>query len=310
MAADVADPQVRSVRHFNRFYTRQMGLLEEHLLTSPFTLTQARVLFELGTQDMLTAGDISTSLELDRGYLSRILNDFVAQDLISQQKSKTDRRRVFLSLTGKGKQAFRTLDRESHCATAKLLSKLSGRQQEQLVRAIQKVEVLLSSESTRNKITIRTHQIGDIGWAIEQHGRLYAEEYGWNYEFEALVTTLFAQFASKHDPEIERCWIAEVNGDRAGCVFVVRNEEDSTAAQLRCLLVDPRWRGFGLGRRLVDECLLFAKDAGYTKIVLWTNDVLVAARKIYEATGFKLVKDECHHSFGHDLVGQVFSRDL
>lgn len=310
MAVDVTDPQVRSVRHFNRFYTRQMGLLEEHLLASPFTLTQARVLFELGTQGTLTAGDISTSLGLDRGYLSRILNDFVTQGLISQQKSRTDRRRVFLSLTGKGKQAFLTLDQESHYATAKLLSKLSGPQQEQLVTAIQKVELLLSSESIPDKITIRTHQIGDIGWAIEQHGRLYVEEYGWNQEFEALVATLFAQFASEHDPKTDRCWIAEVNDDRAGCVFVVRNTEDSTAAQLRCLLVDPKWRGLGLGRRLVDECLAFAKDAGYTKIVLWTNDVLVAARKIYEATGFRLVKDERHHSFGHDLVGQVFSRNL
>jgi DNA-binding MarR family transcriptional regulator/GNAT superfamily N-acetyltransferase len=310
MAVNVADPQVRSVRHFNRFYTRQMGLLEEHLLASPFTLTQARVLFELGAQDTLTARDISTSLRLDRGYLSRILNDFVSQGLISQQKSKTDGRHIFLSLTGKGKRAFQALDRESHCVTAEMISRLSGTQQEQLVMAMQKVEGLLSSDSTPDKITIRSHQIGDIGWAIEQHGRLYAEEYGWNQEFEALVANLFAQFASTHDPETERCWIAEVNDERAGCVFVVRNEEDSTTAQLRCLLVDPKWRGFGLGRQLVDECLTFAKDAGYKKIVLWTNDVLVAACKIYEATGFKLVKDERHHSFGHDLVGQVFSRNL
>ncbi len=285
-------------------------MLDENLLASPFTLTQARVLFELGTQDPLTAGDIGSFLGLDRGYLSRILNDFVAQGLISRQKSTEDGRRMLLSLTGKGKRAFRALDRKSHRVTAKMLSKLAAPQRDQLVTAMQMVEELLSLDTISDKITIRTHKIGDIGWAIERHGRLYAKEYGWNQEFEALVAGLFAQFASKHDPETERCWIAEVNGERAGCVFVVRNAEDSTAAQLRCLLVDPTWRGLGIGRRLVEECIAFARDAGYKKIVLWTNDVLVGARRIYEAKGFDLINEEHHHSFGHDLVGQVFSRNL
>jgi len=160
------------------------------------------------------------------------------------------------------------------------------------------------------KLTIRTHRTNDIGWAIERHGQLYADEYGWDSDFEALVATLFAQFATKHDPATERFWVAELNSERIGCVFVVRNAEDSSIAQLRCLLVDPKVRGLGVGRRLVAECIAFARQVGYDKIMLWTNDVLVSARRIYEAEGFSLIKEEHHHSFGHDLVGQFWMRDL
>lgn len=175
---------------------------------------------------------------------------------------------------------------------------------------MQDLQRTLSPEASDGTLTIRTHRAGDIGWAIERHARIYTDEFGWSDDFEALVATLFARFATKHDPDTERCWIAEVDGERVGCVFVVRNEEDPNTAQLRCLLVDSKGRGLGVGKRLVNECLTFAKTAGYTRMLLWTNDVLTSARRIYEGAGFALVKEERHHSFGHDLVGQIWKRDL
>lgn len=303
--------QVAAVRGFNRFYTRQIGVLDEGLLASPYSLTQARVLFELGTRKAVTAGEIGDALGLDAGYLSRIVQSFVAQELIQREPSSRDGRQMLLSLTADGKKAFRGLDRKSHDVTAAHLSGLSAPRRERLLASMQELQRTLSAaDNDAGKLVIRTHRVGDIGWAIERHGQLYADEFGWNEEFEALVATLFAQFASTHDPAAERCWIAEVDGERVGCVFVVRNAEDPTTAQLRCLLVDPKGRGLGVGRRLVDECLAFAKAAGYTRMLLWTNDVLVSARRIYEAAGFALESEERHHSFGHDLIGQVWMRDL
>jgi DNA-binding MarR family transcriptional regulator/GNAT superfamily N-acetyltransferase len=304
--------QVEALRRFNRFYTRRIGVLEEGLLASPFTLTQARILFELGTRPTLTAGELVEILGLDPGYLSRILQSFVEQSLVARQRSEQDRRRAQLSLTTKGRTAFRELDRKSRRSTSEMLASLTSSQRQRLLGAVTSVQETLSDPGTPREVTItvREHRIGDVGWAIERHGRLYAEEFGWNSEFEALVATLFARFATNYDPASEHFWIAEVGGERVGCVFVVRNEKDPDAAQLRCLLVDPRARGLGLGRRLVEECLRFARSAGYERMLLWTNDVLVAARRIYESAGFALVEESRHHSFGHDLIGQVWARTL
>jgi DNA-binding MarR family transcriptional regulator/GNAT superfamily N-acetyltransferase len=307
---DLLAEQAEAVRSFNRFYTRQIGVLDEGLLESPYTLTQARVLFELGTRKTATAGEIGDVLGLDAGYLSRIVQNFLSQGLVKREASPQDGRQWMLSLTAEGRKAFRGLDRASHKLTAANLSRLSVSRRDRLLSSMQDVQHLLSADKGSGEVSIRTHRVGDIGWAIERHGRLYADEFGWNEEFEALVATLFAQFASKHDPAKERCWIAEVDGERAGCVFMVRNADDPNMAQLRCLLVDPKGRGLGVGRRLVDECIAFAKSAGYTKMMLWTNDVLVSARRIYQAAGFSLVSEAAHHSFGKNLVGQVWMREL
>jgi DNA-binding MarR family transcriptional regulator/GNAT superfamily N-acetyltransferase len=304
--------EIEAVRRFNRFYTRQIGVLEEGLLASSFTLAQARVLFELGTRKRVTAGQLIDILGLDPGYLSRILQRFVDSRLMSRERSYDDGRRIELALTVRGRKAFGAIDRRSRDAIAAMIRPIRAAERRRLLEAMQTLERTLSEPpATRDPtIVVRPYRIGDVGWAIEQHGRLYAEEFGWNGDFEALVATLFARFAAKHDPEAERFWVAEVDDERAGCVFVVRNEKDPRAAQLRCLLVTPRARGLGLGRRLVDECLAFAKSAGYERMLLWTNDVLAAARTLYVGAGFSLVEESPHRSFGHDLVGQIWARPL
>jgi len=304
--------QIETLRGFNRFYTRRIGALEEGLLKSPFTLTQARVLFELGTGKNATAGEISDTLGLDLGYLSRIVQDFASRRLISRRKSSDDGRRILLSLTAKGRKAFQNLDQSSRSEVSAILAELPPATRDRLMASLQDVQRMLSDRKAEaaNEVVIRTYRVGDIGWAIERHAQLYAEEYRWNEEFEALVANLFARFANEHDPAKERFWVAELEGERVGCVFVVRNEDDPSVAQLRCLLVDPRGRGLGVGKRLVAECVAFARSAGYPKMMLWTNDVLVAARHIYETAGFALAKEEPHHSFGHDLVGQIWTLDL
>jgi DNA-binding MarR family transcriptional regulator/N-acetylglutamate synthase-like GNAT family acetyltransferase len=309
-AHDVSHDQVDAVRGFNRFYTRHIGVLDEGLLASPFSLTQARVLFELGTRKTATASAVGEILGLDAGYLSRIVQHFLAQGLVERKPSAQDGRQWVLSLTQEGRKAFRSLDQASHKVTASSLQRLSAAQRDRLLASMSDVQHLLSSNDDRGEVVVRTYRAGDVGWAIERHGKLYADEFGWDESFEALVATLFAQFASKHDAAKERFWIAEVNGERVGCVFVVANAGDPTVAQLRCLLVDPKGRGLGVGKRLVDECLTFAKHAGYRKMMLWTNDVLVSARRIYQSAGFSLVSEEPHHSFGKHLVGQVWERPL
>ena len=312
MTGSPTKQHVAVVRKFNRFYTHRIGVLDEGLLDSSFTLTQARVLFELAQRERATAAEICAALELDAGYLSRILRNFAKRRLVTRTRSHEDSRRIALSLTPTGRKVFGELDRSSHEATAQMLSGLRAGDRQRLLASMQEVTQVLGSSRTdaHAEIVLRTHRPGDIGWAIERHGQLYADEFGWTVEFEALVATLFADFVSKQDPARERLWIAQIGGDRVGCVFVVRNQEDPAVAQLRCLLVDPRARGKGLGQRLVQECISFAKLAGYRKMLLWTNDILVSARRIYEAQGFQLVKQEPHRSFGHDLVGQTWMRDL
>jgi DNA-binding MarR family transcriptional regulator/GNAT superfamily N-acetyltransferase len=304
--------QIEAIRQFNRFYTQRIGVLEESLLASSFTLAQARVLFELGTRQCATAGELGSRLGLDPGYLSRILQGFVKTRLLVREHSSEDARRLTLSLTARGRSAFAALDGKSRETIAALIAPLSALRRERLGGGMRTVERMLSArdEARAARVTIRPYRIGDVGWAIEKHGRLYAQEFGWNHEFEALVASLFARFLTSRQAESEQFWVAEVDGERVGCVFVVRNEEDPKAAQLRCLLIDPSARGLGLGHRLVEECIRFAKSAGYERMLLWTNDVLTAARRVYERAGFSLAKEYPHPSFGHDLVGQIWMRAL
>jgi DNA-binding MarR family transcriptional regulator/N-acetylglutamate synthase-like GNAT family acetyltransferase len=304
--------QVEAVRQFNRFFTQRIGVLDESLLASDFSLTQARVLFEIGTRKTCTAGDLIAALGLDPGYLSRILQEFADSSFVTRKQSPDDGRRTNLSLTRKGQKEFAELDHRSRRLIGELIDALSAPQRARLLNSMQVLQETLSSapSSREPTVTIRPYRVGDVGWAIERHGQLYADEYGWNEEFEALVAKLFAKFATQHDSASEQFWVAEIDGERGGCVFVVRSEKDTNAAQLRCLLVDPKARGFGVGRRLVDECIRFSKSAGYRRIILWTNDILVSARRIYQAAGFSLIEQTPHRSFGHDLVGQFWAREL
>jgi DNA-binding MarR family transcriptional regulator/GNAT superfamily N-acetyltransferase len=303
---------VAAFRRFNRFYTKHVGALDEGYQHSRFSLTEARVLYELGTRDVANATAIREELSLDPGYLSRILQNFAAAGLVSRKRASKDRRQVVLTLTAKGRRAFLELDSKSNERAKEVLNTLVPAERRQLLSAITGVEHLLSrrAQSAPRAVVVREPRPGDIGWAIFAHGELYAKQFSWNAEFEALVAKLFADFANKHDPAAERMWVAEMDGERVGTVFVVRNADDPDVAQLRCLLVDPKGRGLGIGTRLVDECVAFARAAGYRAIMLWTNDVLISARRIYEGAGFKLDHEYQHHSFGHDLVAQVWRRDL
>lgn len=303
--------EVEALRSFNRLYTRHIGVLNRRLLDTPFSLAEARVLFELAHSRNATASQIGKLLELDLGYLSRMLRGFVKQRLVVRKRSSSDSREFILALTAAGRAAFAELDRRSRQQASTMLSALPHASRQDLLDGLARAKRVLAEDSAKDRdIVIRDPGPGDIGWAIERHGRLYADEFGWNAEFEALVATLFAEFATKHDPNKERCWIAEVDGQRAGCVFVVRNKEHADAAQLRCLLVDPSARGLGLGAQLVERCIAFARSAGYKSIMLWTNDILTSARKIYEAAGFTLDREYRHRSFGHQLVGQIWSLEF
>ena len=303
-----AQEQVAALRSFNRVYTQRIGLLNQRLLGSPFTLTEARVLYELAQHKSCNATKIAALLELDAGYLSRILRRFLDRGLLSRKRRKSDSREFSLRLTATGRAAFRGLDRRSQLQASAMLSALPQASRLDLLDGIERANRALAGDSSTGKqIVIREPLPGDIGWAIERHGRLYADEYGWNAQFEALVATLFAAFATKHDQTKERCWIAEVEEHRVGCVFVVQNDDAPDMAQLRCLLVEPSARGWGVGRQLVSQCIQFARSAGYRGMMLWTNDVLVSARKLYEAAGFVLVREYSHWSFGHQLVGQIWS---
>src|SRR5215203_5721916 len=305
MSDDDFDRRVGDVRHFNRFWTRQIGVLREGYLESPFSLTEVRVLYELAHREETTASELGEELGLDAGYLSRILRGFERQSLIQKRPSEADGRRRLLRLTGRGWEAFAPLDARSRSEIGAMLGGMSIAEQERLLKAMRAVEGLLSGRSERVvPYLLRPHQPGDMGWVVHRHGVIYAREYGWDEHFEALVAEIVAKFIQQHDPRLERCWIAERDGEIVGCVFLVRESEE--IAKLRLLLVEPEARGLGIGSRLVEECIRFARQAGYLKITLWTNDVLDSARRIYKAMGFRLVHEEPHHSFGHDLVGQTW----
>ena len=256
----------------------------------------------------MTAVALGQELGLDPGYLSRILKKFESRDLLQKSRSEEDRRQVFLSLTDVGQAAFGPLNQASANQIGAMLSKLSSAEQQKLVQAMALVERLIGGSAPEASYTLRPHRVGDIGWIAHRQGLLYAEEYGWDETFEALVAEIAAAFVRNFDPDWERCWIAERDGEIVGSVFLVRHSNE--IAKLRLLYLEPSARGLGLGRRLVDECITFARAKGYRTLTLWTNDVLAAARGIYQATGFRLVKEEAHRSFGKDLIGQTWDLDL
>ena len=300
---------VDDVRGFNRFYTRVLGLLRPDLAGSAFGLTEARVLFELAHRDDVAVSDLRRDLDLDAGYLSRILSGFTASGLVARERSEADGRRQVVRLTEAGRRAFDELDRLQAGAIDSLLAPLDDGQRTRLVGAMGQIRRMLSNEAHRTGLVLRPPQPGDLGWVIERHGARYAAEYGWDTAFEALVARIVADFAERRDIQREAAWIAELGGERVGCVFCTAADVEHTA-QLRLLLVEPSARGAGVGARLVDECLRFAERSGYRRITLWTNDVLLAARRIYERAGFRCDRREPHHSFGRNLVGEYWSRDL
>jgi DNA-binding MarR family transcriptional regulator/GNAT superfamily N-acetyltransferase len=300
---------VEAMRRFNRFYTKKIGVLHERLLRSPFSLTEGRVIYELAHHEKMTATELCNELGLDAGYLSRILRHFKKRGLINKQLSQRDGRKNLLSLTGRGQEAFATINARSHNEIGAMLRNLSAGNQKRLVNAMYTIEEFLGAQPEHKApYLLRSHQPGDMGWVVHRHGVLYAEEYDWDEKFEALVASIVAKFIQHHDPRQERCWIAEMEGEIVGSVFLIK--QSKTVAKLRLLLVEPKARGLGLGTRLVNECVRFARHTGYRKIILWTNDVLHAARHIYEKTGFRLVRQQPHHSFGHDLIGQTWGLKL
>jgi DNA-binding MarR family transcriptional regulator/N-acetylglutamate synthase-like GNAT family acetyltransferase len=300
---------VDNVRGFNRFYTRVLGLLRPDLAGSPFGLTEARVLFELAHGDEVAVSDLRRELDLDAGYLSRILSGFTAAGLVAREQAASDGRRQVVRLTSDGQRAFAELDRLQAGAIDALLAPLNDSQRTELVAAMDQIRRVLDGHPRRTGLVLRAPEPGDLGWVVERHGARYAAEYGWDAAFEALVARIVAEFAERHDTKREAAWIAELDGERVGCVFCTAADTPDTA-QLRLLLVEPSARGSGVGTRLVDDCLRFAKRSGYSRITLWTNDVLLAARRIYERAGFTCDRREPHHSFGHDLVGEYWSRAL
>lgn len=304
-----AGNQVEAVRRFNRFYTQQIGVLTDGLLHSPFSLAEARVIYELAHREQTTATELANQLNLDPGYLSRIVRGFDSQGLIVKQPSETDGRQTILRLTEGGLNAFALLNMRSQHQIEAMLGTLATDDQKRLIEAMATIEGLLGAQpEQRVPYVLRPHQPGDMGWVVARHGVLYAEEYGWDEQFEGLVAEIVAKFIQHYNPKRERCWIAERNGEPVGSVFLV--EQSDTVAKLRLLIVEPKARGLGIGKRLVDECIRFARQAGYQTLTLWTNDVLLAARAIYERTGFRLVASEPHHSFGADLVGEIWELDL
>ena len=309
MAKTESDRLVDAMRGFNRFYTKQIGVLHEGLLGSEFSLTEVRVLYELAHRKTPTATALAKELNLDPGYLSRILRRFETRRLVGKRASTTDGRQTLLSLTPRGRKVFAPLNARSHCEVAAMLGPLSAAEQRQLLSAMGTIERLLGDRpAPRVPYLLRSPRPGDMGWIIHRHGALYAQEYGWDERFEALVAEIAARFIQNLDPKRERCWIAERDGNTVGSVFLVTKSK--TVAQLRLLLVEPMARGLGIGNRLVRKCVRFARRAGYRKIVLWTNSVLHAARHIYEETGFRLIHQESHRSFGHDLIGETWELTL
>jgi DNA-binding MarR family transcriptional regulator/N-acetylglutamate synthase-like GNAT family acetyltransferase len=313
MMGDMVDmktsQQVETVRRFNRFYTRRIGVLREGLLDSPFSLAEVRVLYNLAHRDKLSAAELCNDLNLDRGYLSRMLLSFQKRGLIKKTRSQIDGRRSLLALTAKGRKAFAPLNARAQKEVAEMLSALSEGEQRRLIDAMLTIERLLSNNpQPRVPYILRPHHPGDMGWIVHRHGVLYSQEYGWDEDFEALAAQVVTDFIKNFDPKRERCWIAERDGEIVGSVFLVKKSK--AIGQLRLLLVEPQARGLGIGKRLVDECIRFARQKGYKKITLWTNSVLDAARHIYEEAGFRLVQEEAHHSFGRDLVGQDWELPL
>ena len=295
--------RVAAVREFNRFYTSRIGVLDEDYLASRFSLTEVRVLYELAHRRTATASELGRDLGIDAGYLSRIVRGFARRGIVARAAATDDGRKSILRLTARGKATVAPLEARAREQIAALLEDVPAVEQERMVGAMRTIERGMRPGPRRAPhVVLRSHRPGDMGWVVERHGTLYWREYGWDETFEALVADIVAKFITHLDATRERCWIAEVDGERVGCVFCVK--KSTTVAKLRLLLVDPSARGLGVGSRLVDECIRFARASGYREMTLWTNDVLVAARRIYERAGFELVESERHRSFGKALVGQ------
>jgi DNA-binding MarR family transcriptional regulator/GNAT superfamily N-acetyltransferase len=304
---------VSEVRSFNRFYTRQIGVLQDGLLRSPFSLTEVRVLYELAHRNGLTAGTLCAELGVDAGYLSRTLRAFEKNGLITREPSKADGRQSLLSLTSKGRRVFAPLESRSNEQVVSMLANLSPPQCKCLVQAMGTIRRLLggdhSADDRKTPYLLRTHQPGDMGWVVHRHGVLYAQEYGYDERFEALVAEIVAEFIQHFDAKRERCWMAEKDGDIVGSVFLV--QKSKTVSKLRLLLVEPAARGLGIGRRLVAECVRFARQVGYQRMMLWTQSELGAARHLYREAGFQLVAKEPHKSWGQeDLVSETWQLEL
>jgi DNA-binding MarR family transcriptional regulator/GNAT superfamily N-acetyltransferase len=312
MKSSVADPldsQVAAVRGFSRFYTRKLGIIEPKLLDSPWTLQEARIIYEIADRQTCTATDLAYALNLDAGFLSRTLRDLQERQIVARKPSKADRRATELTLTAKGRAAYAELDRRSRGVVAALLGGLDANDRAAIVNAMATIERTLEPPANAPaSFLLRSHRPGDIGWVVSRHGAIYAQEYGWDISFEALVAEIAAQFIKSYDPAREHCWIAEVGGKPAGSIFLVKGSDD--VAKLRLLLVEKEARGLGVGRALTEQCIRFAREAGYRSITLWTQSILVAARTIYQRAGFRLVKEEKHHSFGVDLVGETWEMEL
>jgi DNA-binding MarR family transcriptional regulator/RimJ/RimL family protein N-acetyltransferase len=307
MPSSATPDRVAAVRHFNRFYTTRIGVLDEHHLESPFSLTEGRVLYEIAHRDRPTATEVGRELALDAGYLSRVLRRFAKLGLVQRTASPADARRSHLTLTKKGKRELATLEARACAAIDTMIGDLAPQDQEHLVRAMTSVARLLEPDDDE-PFTLREHRIGDMAYTVARQAILYAEEYGWIKGYESLASRIAADFIDNFDPKHERCWIAERHGEIVGSVFVVR--KSPTVAQLRMLYVEPAARGLGIGKRLVREVIAFCRALGYRKIVLWTNNVLTAARHIYEAEGFTLVSEEKHSMFGPETVGQMWELRL
>jgi DNA-binding MarR family transcriptional regulator/N-acetylglutamate synthase-like GNAT family acetyltransferase len=309
MLDQTLEQRVGAIRQFNRLYTRQIGVLQDGFLQTPYSLAEARVLYELAQRNKATATDVADALSLDHGYLSRILRGFGERGLISKAASPSDRRQSLISLTAKGRMAFAPLDQRSQNDIAAMIGKLTPTDQERIVDAMATIGRLLWEEAAPEvPYVLRPPHAGDMGWIVSRHGALYAKEYGWDEHLEAVCAEIVASFVRNFDPRRERCWIAERNGENVGSVLLVKDTDK--AARLRLLLVEPRARGLGIGARLVEECVRFAREVGYRKITLWTHSVLTTARRIYERAGFRLVESWTHEDFGKTLVGENWDLEL
>ncbi|HEV7662604.1 MAG TPA: bifunctional helix-turn-helix transcriptional regulator/GNAT family N-acetyltransferase [Chloroflexota bacterium] len=306
-----ADRRVDAVRRFNRLYTRRIGVLQPDYLAGPFSLAEVRVLYELAHRDQATATDLASELELDPGYLSRIIRSFLSRGLIDRTPSTRDGREMWLTLTSHGRDAFTPLEHGARQQIGALLGELSRPDQQRLVAAMSTIERLLGEPSPgmpAAPYVLREHRPGDMGWVVARHGALYAAEYGFDLHFEALVASIVAKFVDHFDPERERCWIAERDGRNVGCIFLVKHS--LTVSKLRLFLVEPEARGLGLGKRLVEDCVRFARAAGYRKVRLWTQSNLLAARHLYAQAGFRVVGEEAHHSYSQDLLAETWELRL
>ena len=301
--------RIAAVRRFNRFYTRQIGVLRKTYLDSPYSLGEMRVLYEIAQGNGVTASDVARALDLDAGYLSRVLRNFEKRGLVSRKTSAKDARQSHLALTARGTKMFAPLERRSQQDVADMLGKLPGREQTRLIASMAMIETLLGgAPPARGEPSLRVPRHGDFGWIVSRHAELYASEYGWGDPFEGLCAQIVADFVNTYDAKRERCWIAELNGENVGCVMLVKDPDN--VARIRLLLVDPKARGLGLGNTLVGECVAFARACGYRKVTLWTHSVLSAARHVYEKAGFTLTASEPRHSWGQDVVAEFWDLDL